>query len=281
MQDIIFVHGMFQNPRSWQKWISFFTDKGYNCVAPAWPYHDGDPAALRANPPEGLGKLRLSHVVSYVEDTLGQYEDMIAQYDDPIVIGHSVGGLVAQLLLNRDLVSAAVAISSVAPNRMMEADWSFLKNVATIANPLKGDDPALMDAKTFHEAFANTLSESEATQAFENFATHDSRNVLRDCLSDEGHVDLDKAHAPLLLIGGEKDQIIPSSLVEKNAVAYEDAGSVTDFREFAGRSHYICGERGWEEVAAFIADWLNHNKALFAPALRPVFKGGKGMAPTI
>jgi hypothetical protein len=95
------------------------------------------------------------------------------------------------------------AIDSVAPNAMIDFDWGFFKNSAVIANPLKGDVPILVDPKTFHGAFANTLSEAEAAHAFEETATHDSRNVLRDCLGPDGRIDLGAPHAPLLLIGGE------------------------------------------------------------------------------
>ena len=249
MTKIVFVHGMFQNPRSWEHWLRFFTDKGFECVAPAWPLHDGDPKVLRDNPPAGLGELSLDEIYASIEAT-------VSGLDRPIVIGHSVGGLIAQKLLAGGMVSGAVAISSVAPNAMLDFDWGFIKNSAIITNPLKGDDPVLMDAKTFHGSFANSLSEEQATAAFEATATHDSRNVLRDCMGSSGKIDLAPPHAPLLLVAGEKDEIIPADLCEKNFKAYEDAASVTDFREFPGRSHYICGEPGWEEVAARIHSWI-------------------------
>lgn len=91
------------------------------------------------------------------------------------------------------------------------------------------------------------------------FATHDSRNVLRDCMGEAGQIDLELAHAPLLLIGGEKDEIIPASLTEKNLKAYKDEGSVTAYKEFKGRSHYICGEPWWEEVAEYSYNWLQQH----------------------
>lgn len=252
MQQIVFVHGMFQNPKSWGNWVQFFEGRGFECIAPAWPLHEGEPAALRTNPPDGLGELNL-------KDILASIEQVVRGLNAPIIIGHSVGGIVTQIMLNRGLIAAGVAISPVAPNAMVDLDWGFLKNSATIANPLKGNEPVYMDAKTFHDAFANTLSEADASAAFEQYATHDSRNVLRSCLGPDGHVDFDKAHGPLLLIGGEKDQIIPAHLVKKNFQAYEESAGVVNHREFSGRSHYICGEPGWEEVALHVADWLEAN----------------------
>jgi pimeloyl-ACP methyl ester carboxylesterase len=249
MRNIVFVHGMFQNPKSWENWVKFFSSRGYNCIAPAWPLHEGEPSALRANPPADLGDLRLTEVMAKIQSVTDGL-------DNPIMIGHSVGGLITQVFLNKGLIAAGVAIDSVAPNKMLDFDWGFFKNSAVIANPLKGDEPIMMDGKTFHGSFANSLSQEASDQEFAKSATHDSRNVLRDCMSSDGHVDLDIPHAPLLLIGGENDEIIPIHLSEKNAKAYKDPGSVTSFKAFTGRSHYICGEPGWEEVAEYAANWL-------------------------
>jgi len=249
MTKIVFVHGMFQTPKSWDRWVRLFTDKGYECHAPAWPLHEGDPALLRQNPPAGLGELSL-------EEIYDAMVGVVSSLDRPIVVGHSVGGLIAQKLLAKDLVSGAVAISSVAPNAMLDFDWGFIKNSAVIANPLKGDEPVFMDAETFHGSFANTLNEEQAASAFVETATHDSRNVLRDCMGTAGKIDLTRPHAPLLVVAGEKDEIIPAHLSEKNFKAYEHLGSVTAFQEFPNRSHYICNEPGWEEVATFVTDWL-------------------------
>lgn len=251
MKDIIFIHGMFQNPKSWSKWADFFAMRGYTCHTPAWPMHDGEPADLRSNPPVGLGELALNDVVAKIDA-------LAASLDKPILIGHSVGGLIVQLLVNRGRASAGIAINSVAPNGMLDFDWSFIKNSAIIANPLKGDEPIYMDAETFHGVFANTLSEADAERAFNEYATHDSRNVLRDCMGQDGKVDLDKPHAPLLLIAGEKDEIIPPTLTEKNFKAYTDTNSITYFKSFANRSHFICGEPGWEDVANYAATWLQN-----------------------
>ncbi|MES2456314.1 MAG: alpha/beta hydrolase [Bacteroidota bacterium] len=253
MKNIIFVHGMFQNPKSWEKWTAFFSERGYSCIAPAWPKHEGEPSDLRNNPPEGLGELSLDEVTTAIEI-------LALKQDKPIVIGHSVGGLIAQLLVNRDVASIGVAINSVAPNMMLDFDWGFLKNSAIIANPLKGDEPIYTDPEMFHGSFANTLSEQKSLAAFEATATHDSRNVLRDCMGSAGHLNLDAPHAPLLLIAGEKDEIIPNSLVEKNYKAYTDEQSVTDFVEFENRSHYICNEPGWEEVANYVYGWLQQQE---------------------
>lgn len=89
------------------------------------------------------------------------------------------------------------------------------------------------------------------------YAMNEGRQVLRDILDDEGMIDMDAPHVPLLLIGAELDEIIPSNLVRRNAHAYSDERSHSEFAEFTGHGHFICGEPGWEEVAEKISNWLD------------------------
>jgi len=248
-KTIVFIHGMFQNPKSWSRWQDYFGVRGYSTLAPAWPCHEGEPRQLRENPPLALNDLGLEAILASMEATVRSLPDK------PIVIGHSVGGLVAQLLAAKNLAELAIPIASVAPNRMMTIDWPFFKNVMAITNPLKGDDLFLQTPESFHGAFANTLSEAEARVAFEEYATHDSRTVLRDCLGPLAHVDFEAPHVPLLFLAGTEDQIVPWELVSKNAKAYEGNSTVREFK----RSHYICGEPGWEEVAGVAHEWIERN----------------------
>jgi len=249
--NILFIHGMFLNPKSWQPWQHFFSARGFNCIAPAWPMHEGEPQQLRAAPPKGLGELHLQTVYDSIKAAAASYQD------DLILIGHSVGGLIVQKLIADGIGKMGVPICSVAPNRMLSLDWGFFKNSALITNPLKGDDPFPMDADGFHGSFANTLPRAESDKAFQQYAVNDSRNVLRDCMGDTGKIDLEKPHAPMLFISAEKDEIIPAGLCEKNSKAYEDKGSQVSYREFPNRSHFICGEPAWEEVANHIAGWID------------------------
>ncbi|MES2980902.1 MAG: alpha/beta hydrolase [Verrucomicrobiota bacterium] len=249
-KKIIFIHGMFLNPKCWEYWISYFEALGYACEAPAWPLHEGEPSQLRANQPPGLGKLSLVDV--YVH-----YQRIFKlESEPPICIGHSMGGLIMQKLAAEGLIKAGIGICPVAPNRMLAVDWGFIRNSASIANPFAGDEPFPMTPEAFRQNFANTLTDNQYLAAYERYAVDESRQVLRDVLGDEGVIDMDAPHAPLLMIGAEKDEIIPSSLVRRNAHAYSDPRSHSEFAEFTGRGHFICGEPGWEEVAAKISNWL-------------------------
>ena len=245
---LIFIHGMFQNEKSWEHWARHFAAKGYNCIVESWPFHEGEPSNLRKNIPAGLGDLRLQEVID-------KYAALVRTTDtQAILIGHSVGGLIVQSLINQGLGRAGVCISSVAPNRMLSLDWGFFKNSISIANPFKGDEPFYMTPEGFHDSFCNTMGEAASDTAYEKTATHDSRNVLRDCMMEAGELEPDKTNKPLLFIGGEKDQIIPPDLNEKNAKAYKEG--VAEFKEFPNRGHFICGEPGWEEILQYAEHWM-------------------------
>lgn len=247
---IIFIHGMFLNPDSWEHWIGYFERLGYECSAPAWPLHEGNPAQLRRNIPPGLGKLTLADLHAHYRSILSQ------ESEPPVVIGHSLGGLLVQKLAADGLIRAGVAICPVAPNKMISADWSFLRNTVSITNPLAGDDPFEMTPEGFHKNFGNMMSEEESQLAYEKFAVHESRQVLRDIMGDEGEIDMEKPHVPLLFIAGKEDEIIPHTLVLRNAHAYKDERSHHEYTDFTGRGHFICGEKNWEEVAENVQNWL-------------------------
>ena len=248
---IIFIHGMFLTPKSWEPWIAHFESLGYACEAPAWPLHDADPATLRSNIPSGLGKLSLADLHSHYHFILSQ------ETEPPIVIGHSLGGLLVQKLAADGLIRAGVCIASVAPNRMLAIDWGFMRNTATITNPFAGDDPFEMTPEGFHQNFANTMTDSASNAAYQQYAVHESRQVLRDILGDEGQIDMDLPHVPLFFIGAEKDEIIPAPLVMRNAHAYTDDRSHHQYIEFSNRGHFICGEENWQEVTLTISNWLD------------------------
>lgn len=251
MRPIVFIHGMFMNPKSWDGWIRFFEQRGHSCSAPAWPFHEGEPATLRNNIPTELGKLTLGEVTDVFEKHIRTLPEQ------PILIGHSMGGLITQLLVARDCAAAGVCIDSAAPNGMLVAKWSFFKSNLPVLNPFKGSSPVLLSKKHFRYTFCNTMSAADSNAAWEKFVVPESRNVARSSSGKAGKIDVAKPHAPLLFIAGEQDHIIPAALNRKNHKAYTDSNSVTDFKEFPGRTHFICGQQNWEEVAQYAASWID------------------------
>ena len=238
------------NPASWDTWISFFEKKGYSCYAPFFAFHAGNPSDLRVNINPDLGKITFGQVI----DSLIEFIDKLPE--KPILIGHSIGGLAVQKLIEMNKGVAGICIDPAPPKGIFSFKWSFLKaNMPTI-NPLKGNSVCLPGVKWFNYAFCNTMTMEQTEIEYNKFVVPESRNIPRSSTKNEGKIDFKKPHNPLLIIAGEKDNIIPSSLNKKNFEAYKDKNSKIDFKEFAGRTHYICGQQNWEEVANYSASWL-------------------------
>jgi alpha-beta hydrolase superfamily lysophospholipase len=250
-KTIVFIHGMYMNPLCWEEWVDYYQAKGFKCLALAWPGRDQPVDTLRKQHPDPqLGKLTLSRVLEHFTDTITALDEK------PILIGHSMGGLAVQLLLQRDLAAAGIAIDSAPPMGVITTKWSFLKsNWPHITPFVSQSKPIEMTFERFQYTFVNTLPLSEQRTAYDRYVVPESRRVPRESLT--ARIDFKKPHAPLLLIAGSADNIIPASLNKSNQAKYKASTSVADFKEFAGRTHFIIGQTGWKEVADFILAWLN------------------------
>ncbi len=248
--SILFIHGMFMNHSCFDQWKLYYESKGYKCLVPDWPYHNKSVRELNSiHPNEKLGKLNLQRVLDH-------YESIINSLDEkPVLIGHSMGGLIVQMLLNKDMGSAGIVIDSAAPVGVVTLKWSFMKSNLPIINPLKGDEPCLLTFKQFQYAFTNGMSLKEQQAAFETFAVPESRNVGRSSLK-MGKIDFARSRNPLLFIAGKEDHIIPASLNKTNFDKYKASPSVTNFKEFTGRNHFIIGQSNWKEVADYALEWI-------------------------
>ena len=248
--SVVFIHGLFQNPNSWSEWKKYFEAKGYTCYTPAYPFHEGKPSDLRSNINSGLGKLTFGQVVNGLANFISTLPEK------PILVGHSMGGLAVQKLIGMNVGTAGICIDSAPPIGVFSLKWSFLKaNLPTI-NPLKGNSVCVPSVEWFHYAFCNTMTMEQTQIEYDNFVVPESRNIPRSGTMKDGKIDFKKPHNPLLFIAGEKDHIIPSSLNKQNYNAYKDKNSKIDFKEFADRTHYICGQKNWEEVAEYVYRWV-------------------------
>lgn len=248
-KTIVLIHGMFMTALCWENWIPRYQAKDYHVLAPAWPGRDKPVETLRkAHPNPQLATLKLSDIVEH-------FAKFIQSLDEkPAIIGHSMGGLVVQLLLQRDLAIAGVAIDPAAPMGVFTTAWSYIKANFPAINPVLINQPVMMSFEQFQYAFVNALPFAEQRDAYDRYVVPESRRVPIQSLTSR--LDFKKPHSPLLITAGEKDHIIPASLNKTNFKRYKASASQTDFKQFAGRDHFLIGERGWEEVADECLAWL-------------------------
>jgi pimeloyl-ACP methyl ester carboxylesterase len=249
-KKVCFIHGMFMNPSCWDGWVEYFTSHGYECEAPPWPCHESSIEELNASPDARLGDLTLKEVIT-------RYSSMLSNMDEqPILIGHSMGGLIVQLLLNQGLGNCGIAIDHAPPAGVFSFEWSFLRSNLPTVNPLAGNKPARMSFPLFRYAFANGIPEEGQQMLYERYICPESRNVPRSSTGAVGKIHFRKTQAPLLIIAGQNDHIIPASLNRKTFNQYQPGSSVVDFKEFEGRNHCIIIQKEWHEVAAYCRGWV-------------------------
>lgn len=249
-KTVVFFHGMYMTPLCWEQWTERFQARGYRTLAPAWPGRDKSVKELQT-PDAALGKLNLTDILDHLTKKIQALDEK------PILIGHSMGALATQILHNRGLASAAIAIDSAPPAGVFSTEFSFLKanwgHITPFANP---SSPVIMTFERFQYAFVNGMNMDEQRAAFDKYVVPESRAIPRQSLTSVAKIDFKKEQGPLLLIAGGSDHIIPASLSKTNYEKYKASSSVTDFKEFAGRNHYLLGQKNWEEIADYCMDWI-------------------------
>jgi pimeloyl-ACP methyl ester carboxylesterase len=249
---IVLIHGNFVTRRTWEPWVARYSARGYQVVAIAYPGRESAVPVLKANRNDPF--LRTLDIKTTIEH---HAQTIRALGTKPIIIGHSFGGLLTQLLVQRDLAAAAVVIDSVAPAGVLTLKWSFFKGTFPVLNPFAGSRPYYMSFKHYQYAFANDQTLAEQHAGYARDIVPESRRLARGALFGDARVDFRRAHAPLLFIAGEKDHLMPASLNRTNYRRYKrKSSSVVEFKEFAGRGHYsVIGGKGWEAVADYALDW--------------------------
>jgi pimeloyl-ACP methyl ester carboxylesterase len=254
-RTVLFITGAFVGNNCWDLWRIHFENNGYKTLAPAWPFKEGTPEALRNTHPNAeIASNRLAGLTDY-------FSNIARQFDKPILIGHSIGGLIVQLLLQKGLGSAGVAIHSVPPKGIFTFKFSFLKaGWHALGFFTSTRRSYLMSFKTWKYAFTNGMSCEEQKQAYYQFAIPESKLIVRDTISNAARINFENPHAPLLLTSGTEDHSIPASLNYTNYKRYRKSNSVTDYKEFKGRNHFVLGQPTWKEDADYILGWLKKNQ---------------------
>jgi pimeloyl-ACP methyl ester carboxylesterase len=254
---IVLIHGLWMTPRSWEKWVDHYKERGYRVLAPAYPGLEVEVEALREDP-SPIEALRVPAVVEHLEGIVGELER------PPILMGHSMGGLLVQVLLDHGYGAAGVAIDPVPAEGIKVVPISQIRaSLPVLRNPANRMRAVGFTPEQFHYAFTNTLSMEESDKVYERYhIPAPGRFVWGGVLANftpghqENYVDFrNEERAPLLFIAGGEDNIMPPAVNESNAHHYRHTNSVTDYKEFEGRSHYTLGQDGWEEVADYALEW--------------------------
>ncbi|RXK58878.1 alpha/beta hydrolase [Lacibacter luteus] len=252
-KTIVFVTGAFVTHLGWKPWQDYFESKGYTTYAPSWTNKEGTAKEVRDRKPNDLALAR-THLI----DVVNNYAKFIESLPEkPIVIGHSLGGLMTQILLNRGLAAAAVVVHSVPPLGVIPYEFSFLKaGWRSLGLFTSLDKTYMMSFETWQYAFTNGMSLQEQKDSYEANTIPESKRAARGGLSLTAKIDFAKPHAPLLFVAGTKDNIIPSTINKRNFNRYKDKNSVTDYKEFAENNHYVLGLHNWQQTAGYIFDWI-------------------------
>lgn len=255
---------------SWQSWVVRYTAEGYDVVARSWPGMEGDVVGLRRDP-SAIASLGIGDIVQH-------YEHIIRDLDKPpFIIGHSFGGLITQILLDRGLGAAGVAIAPAPVKGILFLPLSTLRvSFPALSNLANNHRAVPLTPEQFHYAFTNHLSEAESLAVYEKLAVPGPDHVLFQAAfaNFNPHAATavnfqNEARAPLLLISGGNDHVSPASVVEANFKLYGKSKAVTEYRNFPGRTHYTLGQDGWEEVADYALTWLetkSGNRSVLASA---------------
>lgn len=251
-KTVLFITGNFVSNIGWNEWKAYFEGKGYTTLAPAWPHKDAPAAELRQKHPDrNIASLRLNQVVDHFAAIIQSLPEQ------PILIGHSMGGLITQILINRGLGAAGIAIHSVPPQGIIATKFSFYKATwGPLGFFTSANKPFLMSFSQWQYAFTNGMNLKEQVESYAQNVIPESKRISRDGLTSAAKIDFKKAHAPLLFVAGTEDNIMPAAVNYSNFKKYDTPDSVTEFKEFAGRNHFVLGQPSWKENADYILEWL-------------------------
>lgn len=250
LQPVVFVHGLWLLPSSWDRWASRFEEAGFAALTPGWPDDPETVAEANAHP-EVLAHKSVGQVADHVDAILR------GLHKKPAIIGHSFGGLLAQILAGRGLAAATVAIDPAPFRGVLPLPLSALKSAWPIlGNPLNRNKAIPLTYEQFRYAFANAVSEDEAKQLYESFAVPASGVPLFQAAAanlnpwTEVKVDTDNPdRGPLLIISGEKDHTVPWAIAHASYKQQQDNPGVTEIFEMPNRGHALTIDSGWREVA--------------------------------
>jgi non-heme chloroperoxidase len=247
---VVFVHGLWLLPSSWDRWATLFEEAGFTALTPGWPDDPETVAEANAHPEVMAGK------------TVGQVADHFAAIarkltHRPVVVGHSFGGLLAQILAGRGLSAATVAIAPAPFRGVLPLPFSALKSAwPVLGHPANRKRAIPLTSEQFRFGFANAVPETEAQELYDTFAVPASGAPLFQAAAanlnpwTEAKVDTENPErGPLLVISGQKDHTVPWAIANASFKQQQKNRSVTEIVELPNRGHALTIDSGWREVA--------------------------------
>ncbi len=250
LTPVVFVHGLWLLPSSWERWATVFEEAGYAPLAPKWP-DDPDTVAEAKEHPEVFARKTVGQVADHLAEVIGGLDKK------PAVIGHSFGGLLTQIIAGRGLSAVSVAIDPAPFRGVLPLPISALKAAApALSNPANRHRAVMLTFEQFRFAFANAVSEDEAKELYETYAVPAPGAPLFQAASanlnpwTEVKVDTKNPdRGPLLVISGEKDNTVPRSIAHASYKKQSRNTAVTEFIEVPNRGHALTFDSGWRAVA--------------------------------
>ena len=271
LAPIVLVHGLWMPPKSWDTWAEYFRARGHEVIVPGWPgIDDREVADIRSNP-EPLRGVGLKQIADH-------YERIIrALPRRPIIMGHSFGGVITQMLADRGLGAAYVGVEPGQAAGVTTLPLSTLwTGTPILSNPFDRNGAKPISKAHFHFTFGNDLSRAESDAVWEQYAVNSYNRVffegVASTLDERGgvsHVDYARSdRAPFLVLTGEIDHVVPPAIGRAIVKKYRSTGSpaLVDYKEFPGRTHRIVSQDGWEEVADYALTWAVEHAQATTPA---------------
>jgi non-heme chloroperoxidase len=247
---VVFIHGLWLLPSSWDRWAQLFEQAGYAPVSPGWP-DDPDTVAEALADPDVFADKTIGQVADHYSAVIGTLTRK------PAVIGHSFGGLLAQIIAGRGQSAATVAVDAAPFRGVLPLPLSSLKAAfPVLGNPANRHRAVPLTFEQFRYAFANAVGEDEARRLYEEFAVPASGAPLFQAATanfnpkTEAQVDTRNSdRGPLLILSGENDHTVPRAISHAAFKRQEHNPGVTEFAELPGRGHSLTIDDGWAEVA--------------------------------
>ena len=253
---IVLIHGFWVTPRSWEHWIAHYEARGYRVLAPAYPGFEVEVEALNRDP-SPIERVTLPQIVAHMQAVIGELDQ------PPILIGHSAGGAIVQLLLDRGVGAVGVALNSAPTEGVLVAPLTQLKStLPVLRNPANRHRAVGLTAEQWRYAFTNTFSEEESLALYQRYHVPASGaivwgGVLANVIPgpQDAWVNYhNDARAPLLFVSGGADHIMPPAVQQSNAKHYK-SNAITEVKLYEGKAHLLPAEPGWEEIADFALSW--------------------------